>query len=279
MKLTIITINRNNASGLEKTMESVLSQTCKEYEYVVVDGASTDASIGVVKRFAESFGGRLKWISEPDKGIYNAMNKGIRMAGGEYVQFLNSGDRLADRDVVSKMYKALEEKGNPSVLYGNMLKDLPDGRMRRDRSFAGKPITLKGMYRGSFNHSPAYIKRDLFDKYGEYDESLKIVSDWKWYLQSIVLGEEVPVYVDQDVTVFDMTGISETNLDLLDQERRDQLAVLIKPGILSDYDAWKADWDVMERLRRFPLAYKLVHFMERVLFKLEKKKLREYIKR
>lgn len=279
MKLTIITINRNNASGLEKTMESVLSQTCKEYEYVVVDGASTDASVEVVKRFAGSFGGRLKWISEPDKGIYNAMNKGIRMAGGEYVQFLNSGDRLADRDVVSKMYKALEEKGNPSVLYGNMLKDLPDGRKRRDRSFAGKPITLKGMYRGSFNHSPAYIKRDLFDKYGEYDESLKIVSDWKWYLQSIVLGEEVPVYVDQDVTVFDMTGISETNLDLLDQERRDQLAVLIKPGILSDYDAWKADWDVMERLRRFPLAYKLVHFMERVLFKLEKKKLREYIKR
>lgn len=279
MKLTIITINRNNASGLEKTMESVLSQTCKEYEYVVVDGASTDASVEVIKRFAGSFGGWLKWISEPDKGIYNAMNKGIRMAGGEYVQFLNSGDRLADRDVVSKMYKALEEKGNPSVLYGNMLKDLPDGRMLRDRSFAGRPITLKGMYRGSFNHSPAYIKRDLFDKYGEYDESLKIVSDWKWYLQSIVLGEEVPVYVNLDVTVFDMTGISETNLDLLDQERRDQLAVLIKPGILSDYDAWKADWDVMERLRRYPLAYKLVHFMERVLFKWEKKKLREYIKR
>ena len=279
MKLTIITINRNNASGLEKTMESVLSQTCKEYEYVVVDGASTDASVEVVKRFAGSFGGRLKWISEPDKGIYNAMNKGIRMAGGEYVQFLNSGDRLADRDVVSKMYKALEEKGNPSVLYGNMLKDLPDGRKRRDRSFAGKPITLKGMYRGSFNHSPAYIKRDLFDKYGEYDESLKIVSDWKWYLQSIVLGEEVPVYVNLDVTVFDMTGISETNLDLLDQERRDQLAVLIKPGILTDYDAWKTDWDVMERLRRYPVIYKLVHFMERVLFKLEKKKLREYIKR
>ncbi len=260
-------------------MESVLSQTCKEYEYVVVDGASTDASVEVIKRFAGSFGGRLKWITEPDKGIYNAMNKGIRMAGGEYVQFLNSGDCLADRDVVSKMYKALEENGNPSVLYGNMLKDLPDGRMRRDRSFAGKPITLKGMYRGSFNHSPAYIKRDLFDKYGEYDESLKIVSDWKWYLQSIVLGEEVPVYVNLDVTVFDMTGISETNLDLLDQERRDQLAVLIKPGILSDYDEWKEDWDVMERLRRYPLAYKLVHFMERVLFKLEKKKLREYIKR
>ena len=98
MKLTIITINRNNASGLEKTMESVLSQTCMEYEYVLVDGASTDASVEVIKRFANSFGGRLKWISEPDKGIYNAMNKGIRLAGGEYVQFLNSGDRLAGKN-------------------------------------------------------------------------------------------------------------------------------------------------------------------------------------
>ena len=277
MTLSIITINRNNASGLEKTMKSVLSQTCQEFEYVVVDGASTDASIEVIKNLAGSFDNRLKWISEPDKGIYNAMNKGMRMATGDYVQILNSGDCLASEDVVERMYKTLEEKAFPSILYGNMLKDMPDGRMLRDRSFAGKPITLKGVLHGSLNHSPAYIARVLFEKYGDYDESLKIVSDWKWYLQSIVLGEENPVYVDIDVTVFDMTGISETNLSLREKELRDELAKSIPVGILADYEKWESDIDIMERIHRYPLVYKLIHLVERALFKLEKRKLREYV--
>lgn len=277
MTLSIITINRNNASGLEKTMKSVLSQTCQEFEYVVVDGASTDASVEVIKNLAGSFDNRLKWISEPDKGIYNAMNKGMRMATGDYVQILNSGDCLASEDVVERMYKTLEEKAFPSILYGNMLKDMPDGRMLRDRSFAGKPITLKGVLHGSLNHSPAYIARVLFEKYGDYDESLKIVSDWKWYLQSIVLGEENPVYVDIDVTVFDMTGISETNLSLREKELRDELAKSIPVGILADYEKWESDIDIMERIHRYPLVYKLIHLVERALFKLEKRKLREYV--
>ncbi len=277
MTLSIITINRNNASGLEKTMKSVLSQTCQKFEYVVVDGASTDASVEVIKNLASSFGDRLKWISEPDKGIYNAMNKGMRMATGKYLQILNSGDCLASEDVVERMYKTLEEKAFPSILYGNMLKDMPNGRMLRDRSFAGKPITLKGVLHGSLNHSPAYIARVLFEKYGDYDESLKIVSDWKWYLQSIVLGEENPVYVDIDVTVFDMTGISETNLSLREKELRDELAKSIPPGILADYEKWESDINIMERIHRYPLVYKLIHLVERALFKLEKRKLREYV--
>ena len=279
MTLSIITINRNNAAGLEKTMKSVLSQTCRDFEYVVVDGASTDASVEVIKNLASSFGDRLKWISEPDKGIYNAMNKGIGMATGDYVQILNSGDCLAAEDVVERMYMSLEEKGFPSILYGNMLKDMPDGRIRRDRSFAGKPVTLKGVLHGSLNHSPAYIARSLFEKYGDYDETLKIVSDWKWYLQSIILGEEKPVYIDIDVTLFDMTGISETNLALREKELREELSKLIPAGILTDYDQWEADMNMMERIHRHPLVYKIIRFVERVLFKLEKRKLREYVNR
>ena len=277
MTLSIITINRNNASGLEKTMKSVLSQTCQEFEYVIVDGASTDSSVEVIKDLASSFGDRLKWISEPDKGIYNAMNKGMGMATGEYLQILNSGDSLASEDVVERMYKALEEKDFPSILYGNMLKDMPDGRMLRDRSFAGKPVTLKSVLHGSLNHSPAYIARSLFEKYGDYDEALKIVSDWKWYLQAIILGEENPVYADIDVTVFDMAGISETNLSLREKELRDELSKAIPAGILADYEKWESDIDIMERIHRYPLVYKLVHFVERAVFKLEKRKLREYV--
>ena len=268
--LSIITINRNNATGLEKTMESVLKQTCRDFEYVVVDGASTDDSVEVIRRYVEQFGERIKWVSEPDKGIYNAMNKGIRMATGEYVEFLNSGDRLASDDVVSKMYAALEERGNPSILYGNMLKYMSDGTILKDRCFAGKDISFLGFYTGTLNHSSAYIRRDLFNGYGMYDESFRIVSDWKWFLLAIVLGEEKPVYVNLDVTLFDMNGISETNKELGKTERRKVLEELIPNTILSDYDMWAFTIGQMKRLKRYPWAYKLVWFLERCLFKLEK---------
>lgn len=272
MILSIITINRNNAAGLEKTMQSVLSQTRSDYEYVVVDGASTDGSVAVIERLAPAFGDRLKWISEPDQGIYNAMNKGIGMATGEYIQILNSGDSLVSPDVTDKMYAALEKEAHPSILYGNMLKDFPDGHVHRDKGFAGEDITLLGMYIGTLNHSPAYIRRSLFDKYGLYDESLKIDSDWKWYLQAIVFGEEKPVYVDIDVTLFDMTGISETNTALTKAERAQVLKELVPPTVLTDYDAWVPSIRQMRRIKRHPWAYKLVWFLERVLFKLEKRK-------
>ena len=272
MILTIITINRNNAAGLEKTMQSVLSQTGKDFEYVVVDGASTDESVAIIERLAPDFGDHLKWISEPDEGIYNAMNKGIRMATGEYIQVLNSGDSLVSSEVVDRMYAALEKEGRPSILYGNMLKDFPDGRVHRDTSFAGEEITLLGMYIGTLNHSPAYIRRSLFDKYGPYDESLKISSDWKWYLQAIVFGEEKPVYADIDVTLFDMTGISETNAGLTKAERAQVLKELVPSNVLADYDAWVPSIRMMKRIKRHPWAYKLVWFLERVLFKMEKRK-------
>ena len=275
MRLTVITINRNNAAGLEKTMASVCSQTCTKFEFVVVDGASTDGSVEVIQRFFPSFGDRLKWVSEPDKGIYNAMNKGIGMAEGEYVEFVNSGDVFAASDVVERLYNALEENSYSSILYGNMLKEMPDGRILQDKCFAGEEITLLGFYRGTLNHSPAWIRRDLFDKYGLYDESLKIDSDWKWYLKAIILGEEKPVYVDIDVTRFDMTGISETNVKLARKEREEELAALIPGPILRDYELWFSSIIQMKRLKRHPWAYKIVWFLERYLFKVEKHRMKK----
>ena len=274
MTLSIITINRNNAFGLERTMQSVLNQTCMDFEYIVVDGASTDGGVGTIEQFAKQFGVRLKWISEPDKGIYNAMNKGIGMATGQYCQFLNSGDCLAADDVVEKMFKALEEKSFPSILYGNMLKDMPGGKILRDKCFAGREISFLGFYTGTLNHSPAYIRKDLFEKYGLYDESLEIVSDWKWYLQAIILGEEKPVYTAIDVTIFDMHGISETNKDLEKTERKQVLSELVPSTILADYDQWAFPINQMKRLKRHPWANKMVWFLERCLFRMEKRRIK-----
>lgn len=269
MKLSIITINRNNAAGLEKTMRSVATQTFKDIEYIVVDGASTDGSVEVIKKLESEFA-HLKWVSEPDSGIYNAMNKGMHMASGEYFQILNSADCLASMDVVERMLSAIENTGYPSILYGNMIKCFPDGKKLLDRSFAGRDITMLGMYKGTLNHDPAYIRRDMFEKYGYYDENLKIVSDWKWYMEAIVLGGEKPKYANIDVTLFDMTGISETNLDLCKEERKKELDRMFPEAILADYEQLAFPMEQFQRLQRHPWAYKLVWFLERCLFKLEK---------
>ena len=271
MRLSIITINRNNAIGLESTLQSVASQTYKEFEYIVIDGASTDGSVEVIKKYESEFA-HLKWVSEPDLGIYNAMNKGIRMASSEYIQILNSADCLAAPNVMERMLVALEKANKPSIFYGNMVKCFPDGKRLVDKSFAGHEITMLGMFLGTLNHNPAYIRRDLFERYGYYDEHLRIVSDWKWYLQAIIFGSEKPQYADIDVTSFDMTGISETNKDLDETERRLVLKELLPVGILSDYERYAFPMNQINRLQRHPWAYRMVWFMERCLFKLEKAK-------
>ena len=271
MKLSIITINRNNAEGLEKTLRSVAAQSFREFEYIVIDGASTDGSVEVIKKYEAQFA-HLKWVSEPDRGIYNAMNKGLRMATGDYIQILNSGDCLASNDILERMLAALEEAGNPSILYGNMVKCFLDGRKMVDKCFAGQEITMLGMYTGTLNHDPAYVRRDLFEKYGYYDESLKIVSDWKWYMQAIILGGEKPQYVDLDVTLFDMTGISENadSKEMIRKERETVLKQLIPNVYLIDYIRFSEDIHMMQRIHRYPFADRLVWFLERFLFKLEK---------
>lgn len=272
MTLSIITINRNNASGLEKTMASVLTQTCTEFEYIVVDGASTDESVEVINSFSSAFGSRLKWVSEVDSGIYNAMNKGIGMASGEYIQLLNSGDVLAGADVVQTVYDNLLTFQYPSILYGNMIKRFPDGRQVRDKSFNGQKITMLGMYTGTLNHDSAYIRKSLFEKFGLYDESMKICSDWKWFLNTIVIGGTDVKYIDKDMTVFDMTGLSESasSRQTILSERRQVLENTLPASVLADYDKYASDIYKMRRLRRNKVAFGIVSFIERCLFKMEK---------
>ncbi len=279
MKISIITINYNNAEGLRRTMQSVLSQVIPdehEVEYIIVDGASTDGSVEVIQTLTANGEWRtahsVKWVSEPDSGIYNAMNKGIRMATGEYIQILNSADELSVPDVTARMIADLEEAGKPNILYGNMIKCFPDGRRVCDKCFAGQEITFLGFYTGTLNHDPAYIRRDLFEKYGYYDENLKIVSDWKWYLEAIILGGEKPIYTDIDVTLFDMTGVSENpaNKQKMIAEREQVLNELFPTAVLADYKRFAFPIDQIKRLQRHPWAYKLVYLLERVLFKVEK---------
>ena len=292
MKLSIITINYNNVEGLRKTLASVASQTYRDIEHVIIDGGSTDGSVDIIRDYEHSVLSNqdsaysIIWVSEKDKGIYNAMNKGIKRASGEYIQILNSGDILAAPDVTERMVAALEARndemrradtlnephtlndGKVGILYGNMIKkDYATGKITgKSREVE---YSLRQYYISTMNHDCCYIRRDLFETYGLYDENLKIVSDWKWFLQAIGLGDVKPVHVDIDVTIFDASGISESNLELRNRERRQVLEEVMPSAVLKDYDQHGFEMEQMDRLRRHHL-YGLVYFIERVLFKLEK---------
>ena len=314
IKLSIVTINYNNAEGLKKTLASVASQIYPDIEHIIIDGGSTDGSVDVIKEYEEkptpnpSLKGReIKWVSEKDKGIYNAMNHGIEIAIGrrvvnknhtsnithntsqeslcDYVQILNSGDLLAAPDVTERMMAALHNTSNithntsvenrAAILYGNMLKSY-DGKTIINRDTCGNgmytPESFLYFYKGTLNHDCAYIRRDLFDKYGLYNEEMKICSDWEWYVRAIVLGGEKPVYTNIDVTIFDMNGVSERrgkNADIIKRERREYLEKMLPPSVLRDYDQFSFPILQYQRLKKHHL-WGIVYFIERVLFKLEK---------
>ena len=323
MTLSIITINYNNASGLRKTLASVAAQTYQDIEHIIVDGGSTDGSVDVIRDYENTIKQRVtieqsaiqvKWVSEKDNGIYNAMNHGIEIALGrrvvnedhtsyithqtsqeslcDYIQILNSGDLLAAPDVTERMMAALEVQNDEmsrtnvlneplslndgvAVLYGNMLKSY-DGKTIINRDTCGgdmyTPESFLYFYKGTLNHDCAYIRRDLFEKYGLYNEQMKICSDWEWYVRAIVLGGEKPVYTNIDVTIFDMNGVSESygkNADIIKRERREYLESILPPSVLRDYDMYAFPITQYQRLKKYHM-WGLVYFMERALFKLEK---------
>lgn len=201
----------------------------------------------------------------------------------DYIQILNSGDILAAPDVTERMMAVLAQvnseelrvkSGGVPILYGNMLKSYDGKKIIRDKCGGDMytPESFLYFYKGTLNHDCAYIRRDLFEKFGLYNEQMKICSDWEWYVRAIVLGGEKPIHTDIDVTIFDMNGISESNgknAELIKQERRAYLEKILPPAVLHDYDAFSFPIQQYQRLKKYHL-WELVYFMERVLFKLEK---------
>lgn len=210
MKLSIVTINYNNADGLRKTMESVFAQTCKEFEYIVIDGASTDGSVEIIKEYAqkaESQEPRVKsviWTSEPDMGIYNAMNKGVRKATGEYVLMLNSGDYLVDEQVIEHV---LPELDGTDIVQGNVITEQNGERIIK-RGYGKSDISFIDVMWGNFLHQASFCRRDLFERYGYFDESYRIGGDTVFYAKCLGFGDATFKYVDQNIAYFDDGGVS-----------------------------------------------------------------------
>lgn len=213
MKLSIITINYNNFQGIEKTIKSIVSQTFSDFEYIVIDGGSSDGSLEVIQKYSDKID---FWISEPDSGIYNAMNKGIRQAKGEYLLFINSGDYL---EGINSLSKIMDNVSSVDIVYFNLKV------MNPDNSFFIKEYPEKVDF-GYFMtktlpHPASFIRKELFLKYGVYNEKMKIVSDWAFFTHAICDKKCSYKYVPEYFSVFMLDGISSSpkNSNLIKEEK------------------------------------------------------------
>ncbi|MBR6286896.1 MAG: glycosyltransferase [Bacteroidaceae bacterium] len=260
-KITVITINYNNREGLEKTIRSVISQDYPALEYIVIDGGSTDGSKEVIEKYADKID---FWVSEPDKGIYNAMNKGVSHATGEYVNFMNSGDCMYDSHVVSSIFSR-----NPteSIIVGRVVTNTG----RRWTTPPKYDLSFYDLYSGAIAHQGAFISTALQRKY-PYDEQLRIVSDWKFFIQAAIFDNCSFKYVDDLVCRYDTTGISTTNPERMHNEKKEVLRTLLPERIIADYERMKQSECLTQTLtpklrkayRLDKIIYKTVSFILRI---------------
>lgn len=203
MKLSIITINLNNKEGLQKTINSVVSQTFIDYEFIIIDGKSTDGSVELICQYKDKIS---YWVSEKDNGIYNAMNKGISQAKGEYLYFLNSGDALHSSNVLSEIFK---DNPHDSFICGNFYME-KGGILEEDKSYKDRDwrFAIYDLFAGFLCHQAFFIHSDNFKKYGLYSEKLRVISDWKLFFQGIAIDHLPVKYVDTFIVIYNMEGFS-----------------------------------------------------------------------
>jgi len=200
MKLSIITINLNNAQDLVRTIDSVNSQTFRDFEFIIIDGGSTDGSVDIIKQNQESIN---FWVSECDSGIFNAMNKGIGKANGDYLIMLNAGDVLYSKDTLQTIF---ESNPTEDILYGDAVLE-SKGKVFGEKIFS-KPITFDFFRRTSISHQAAFIKRELHDRLGLYDESLRFSSDWKFFLLAFCKFDASTKYYNNFIAVCNCDGLT-----------------------------------------------------------------------
>ena len=263
MQFSIITINYNNDEGLRQTINSVVNQTYDDYEYIVIDGGSIDESVNIIKSFSDMID---YWVSEKDRGIYHAMNKGVAQAHGDYCIFMNSGDLFYDNNVL----KVISES--------NIQEDVVVGKVViNDKDIIISPppksgeVTLYHLYSGSIPHQGSFIKTVLLRKY-PYDENLKISSDWKFFVQVLILDNRSIRYLNSYVARYDIDGISASNPVLMRKEKDDVLAVFFPPRVLADYKQMKQSecmtQSITPQLRTCYSIDKLVYNIGRILLKI-----------
>lgn len=233
MKVSIITVARNSAETIADAMDSVLRQTYCDIEYIVVDGLSSDSTIEVVKSYEERFEGRLRWVSEKDDGIYNAMNKGVRMATGDVVGILNSDDFLTSDTVIEQMVSHFSD--NVDAIYGDVHFVHPDNLQKTVRYYSGS-IFRPWLLRFGFlpPHPSLYVRRILFEQHGYYDDSYQISADYEFIMRLCLRGANLR-YLHLDFVTMRIGGASTRNWRARLIGARENLRACRQNGIRSNY--------------------------------------------
>lgn len=213
MKISIITATYNSGKTIVDTMESVLRQTYTDFEYLVIDGGSSDDTIEKVKSYQSRFGDRLRWISEKDRGIYDAMNKGIKMATGDVVGILNSDDYYTDIDILQTVTDTFENNNQLDALYGDIhfVRDgSPDKCVRYYSSRMFSPFWLRFGFMPA--HPSFYCKREVFEKAGLYSLDYKIGADYEMMVRLFKKYRIMSQYINKDFVTMRTGGASNNNV-------------------------------------------------------------------
>lgn len=225
MKISVITINFNNCEGLKKTIESVVQQTFHDIEWIVVDGGSTDGSRELLEKYSKHF---TYWVSEPDEGIYSAMNKGLKRAKGEYTIFLNSGDCFANPNVLTDVVQELNC-------------DIVAGWVKEDKTgIVRKPpveLTLRHLFHNNIPHQAEFIRRGLFEEIAMYSEDLKVIADYEFNIRAALQDCNYKT-INKIVAIVEPGGISNTEISLMNREGDVIKGRNLPRSIREDYTYW-----------------------------------------
>lgn len=227
MKYSIITINYNNKEGLRRTIESVIHQTFDDFEFIIIDGGSDDGSTDILKEYDTYI---TYWVSENDKGIYHAMNKGISRATGEYLNFMNSGDCFYTPDILEKVARYHTDT---DFIIG---KDYhySEIKQRGHASIQPPRTTMVHFFVGTLDHQSSFIKRELFIN-SPYREDYHLVSDWIFYIEKIVSEGKTVQFIGEIVCRREEGGLSEQQRERNRKEINQWLHKYLPKGVYADY--------------------------------------------
>lgn len=249
MKISIITATYNSAATVRDTFESVLRQTYKDIEYIVVDGASKDDTLAVIKAYEPRFEGRMRWVSEPDKGIYDAMNKGLSLATGDVVGILNSDDFYTSDDVLATVAEALADEQIDAV-YGDIHYVRDEDLTRTVRYYSSAKFSRRRMLSGYMPAHPSfYARRSAYAKGGNFDTSFKIGADFENLLRLIYVHRIRTHYLAKDFVTMRMGGASSSGVKSYWQIMKDHMRAYRKNGVWFNPIGYA--WRYVEKLVEF----------------------------
>ena len=224
--ISVITVSYNAVLTIEQTILSVINQTYLNIEYIIIDGGSTDGTVNVIKKYADKI---AYWVSESDKGIYDAMNKGIAYSHGEYCNFINAGDKFCSSSILKQV---MDFNHVADIIVGQDL-HVNEHNKIVSRSVLPRRYNLLHFYITTIPHQSCFIRASLLKKY-YYETSLKIVSDWKFYLQSIVLGGHSVAAYNNVIVICNPRGASSDN-NRIKEEREKVLKALLPASSVNAY--------------------------------------------